>query len=253
MNDLSPLSAERLRAQGLHWIDETPVKGWLEFERPVFLYAPKRLVRTRIGAFSYCNRGVSAFAVDIGRYCSIGESVVIGAPEHPVDWFSTHPFAFTRPEHLANFYASPEFAALAPASDSPAPEFVAPGRTTVGHDVWIGAQVSIKRGLTIGHGAIVGLGSVVTHDVPPYAIVAGTPAKLFRLRFADAIVERLLGLAWWQYDLQPLKAALDFSRVESALDVLEQARADGRLQPLASDRHRLRRDAEGLHLDALPA
>jgi acetyltransferase-like isoleucine patch superfamily enzyme len=244
---------EALREQGLHWIDESPIKGFIEFERPVFLYAPRRLVRTRIGAFSYCNRGISAFAVDIGRYCSIGESVVIGAPEHPVDWLSTHPFAFTRPQHLANFYASPEFAALAPGSDSTAPEFQAPGRTTVGHDVWIGAQVSIKRGVTISHGAIIGLGAVVTRDVPPYAIVAGTPARVFRLRFDERIVERLLALAWWQYDLQPLKAQLDFSRVEASLDTLEQALADGRLQRLAGDRHRLQRDDDGLHLHLLPA
>lgn len=239
---------EALREQGLHWIDETPVKGYLEFERPVFLYAPRRLVRTRIGAFSYCNRGISAFAVDIGRYCSIGESVVIGAPEHPLDWFSTHPFAFTRPEHLANFYASPEFAALAPASDCAAPVFVPPGRTTVGHDVWIGAQASIKRGLSIGHGAVVGLGSVVTHDVPPYAIVAGTPAKIFRLRFSEKIVERLLALAWWQYDLQPLKAQLDFSRVEATLETLELALAEGRLQALQTPLQRLLRVGESLQL-----
>lgn len=247
MNPSAP-PTETLRQHGLHWIDETPIKGYLEFERPVFLYAPRRLVRTRIGAFSYCNRGLSAFAVDIGRYCSIGESVVIGAPEHPLDWFSTHPFAFTRPEHLANFYASPEFAALAPASDSEAPVFVAPGRTTVGNDVWIGAQASIKRGLTIGHGAVVGLGSVVTHDVPPYAIVAGTPAKVFRLRFSEPIVERLLKLAWWQYDLQPLKAQLDFSRVEAALDQLEQALGDGQLRPLQSPLQRLLRVGEALEL-----
>lgn len=246
---LPPPLTETLRAHGLHWIDDPPIKGFLEFERPVFLYEPRRLVRTRIGAFSYCNRGISAFAVDIGRYCSIGESVVIGAPEHPLDWFSSHPFAFTRPEHLANFYASPEFAALAPASDSSAPTFVAPGRTTVGHDVWIGAQASVKRGLTIGHGAIVGLGSVVTHDVPPYAIVAGTPAKVFRLRFPEKIVERFLALAWWEYDLQPLKSQLDFSRVEATLERLEQALEEATLKPLQSPLHRLLRVGDNLKLE----
>lgn len=227
-----PNATISLRDHGLHWIEDPAVKGFLEFERPVFLYSPRRLVRTRIGAFSYCNRDLSAFAVDIGRYCSIGESVIIGAPEHPIDWFTTHPFAFTRRQHLPRFYESPEFAALAPADDSPRAEFIPPGRTTIGHDVWIGAKASIKRGLKVGHGAIIGLGAVVTHDVPPYTIVAGVPAHSFRLRFPEALVERLLALAWWDYDLQPFRDQIDFSQVEATLDLLEQAKAEGRLQPL---------------------
>ena len=70
-------------------------------------------------------------------------------------------------------------------------------RTSVGHDVWIGEGAFIKAGVCIGTGAVVGMGAVVTKDVPPYAIVAGNPARVIRKRFSDEMIQSLLATAWW--------------------------------------------------------
>lgn len=69
-------------------------------------------------------------------------------------------------------------------------------RTSIGHNVWLGHGAHIKQGVTIGNGAVVGMGSVVTKDVPPYAIVAGNPARLIRVRFNDDLIEQLEESRW---------------------------------------------------------
>lgn len=91
--------------------------------------------------------------------------------------------------------------------------------TVIGHDVWLGSNVQIKNGLVIGHGAIVGAGSVVTKNIPPYAIVAGTPAKLIRMRFTDNEIERLLKSAWYTYDWNFIE--IDWGDLHNALDMME--------------------------------
>ncbi len=74
------------------------------------------------------------------------------------------------------------------------------GPITIGNDVWIASHVVIGSGATIGDGAVIGANSVVLGTVPPYAIVAGSPAKLLRYRFEEHIVDRLISLKWWEWD-----------------------------------------------------
>ena len=74
------------------------------------------------------------------------------------------------------------------------------GDTVVGHDVWFGYGAMIMPGVRIGNGAIIASGSVVTKDVPAYAVVGGNPAKVIRTRFDDATVARLEAVAWWDWD-----------------------------------------------------
>jgi virginiamycin A acetyltransferase len=76
------------------------------------------------------------------------------------------------------------------------------GDTVVGNDVWIGSEALVMAGARIGDGAIVAARSVVTGDVPAYGVVGGNPARLVRRRFADAEVERLLRIAWWNWPIE---------------------------------------------------
>jgi virginiamycin A acetyltransferase len=78
------------------------------------------------------------------------------------------------------------------------------GDIVIGNDVWIGYQATILSGVTVGHGAIIGSKSVVASDVPPYSIVAGNPARIIRKRFDEETIEKLLALAWWDWDLEKI-------------------------------------------------
>lgn len=140
----------------------------------------------RIGCMSYLRGGCELLNVsEIGRFCSIGNGVLLGQERtgHPLDWVSTHPFAHAA-EGLQ--YASDE---------SP---------LVVGHDVWIGREAMIMAGVCIGHGAVVAARAVVTRDVPPYAIVAGVPARIIRYRHSPELIARLLRSAWWERPLADL-------------------------------------------------
>jgi acetyltransferase-like isoleucine patch superfamily enzyme len=84
------------------------------------------------------------------------------------------------------------------------------GITNIGNDVWIGDKVIVIGGITIGDGAVVGAGAVVTHDVPPYAIVAGVPAKVIKYRFDDEKIRKLLDLKWWDWSEEEIKQNREF-------------------------------------------
>lgn len=231
-----------LLAQGLAVIEGKGILGTLIYERPAFVFDPRRIKNCTLGAFSYINGHYtsSLYGTRVGRYCSIAESVVIGAPEHPVDQFTTHPFAFTRRKYLPHFYQFEEFAALAPDEDAP-PTFIPPMVTTLGHDVWVGAGAFIRRGVTVGDGAIVAAHAVVTKDVPPYSIVVGNPARVLRLRTSEALIERLLALQWWRFDLTPHKADLDFTNLPACVETLEVRLAQNQLQLLTPQTWQLTR------------
>ncbi|MBV8694549.1 MAG: CatB-related O-acetyltransferase [Chloroflexi bacterium] len=83
------------------------------------------------------------------------------------------------------------------------------GDTVVGNDVWIGKDAVIMPGVTIGDGAIIGTRSVVTRDVHPYTIVGGNPARLIRKRFPDDIIDELLNIKWWGWDIETISANID--------------------------------------------
>ena len=149
--------------------------------------------RCRIGRYSYIMPQTLLDRVQIGNFCSIAEDALFIDRQHPTDQFSTFPFATRLAMHGINFPAIFE-------------ETVDKGPVRIGHDVWVGARCIIMGGVTIGTGAIVGAGSIVTRDVPPYAIVGGAPARLIRMRFPDDVVNRLLESQWWNWPLDEIKA-----------------------------------------------
>jgi virginiamycin A acetyltransferase len=124
----------------------------------------------------------------IERFCSIasGTTFILNGGNHLTDAVSSFPFAiFGQGWEHAMPQAWPNR-----------------GNITIGHDVWIGFEATLMPGVTIGHGAVIAAKSVVASDVPPYAIVAGNPARVIRYRHSEAAIARLLNLSWWDWPIE---------------------------------------------------
>jgi acetyltransferase-like isoleucine patch superfamily enzyme len=141
----------------------------------------------------------------IGNFVSItdGAQVLLGG-NHPANWVSTFPFR-------ARFALEGAFRDGMPASN---------GDVVIEHDVWIGANCTILSGVTIGCGAIVASGSVVTGRVPPYAIVGGVNAKIIRYRFSQDVIEALLRLRWWDMSDEDITPYIELLSSERVLEFL---------------------------------
>ena len=162
-----------------------------------------QVVNSTVGKYSYAYN-CKIINTQIGAFCSIAEDTVIGGGSHPTNWVSTSPVFYSGKNVLRKNFSDNEYT-----------EFT---ETVIGNDVWIGSKCLIKGGVKIGDGAIIGMGSVVTHDVPPYEIWAGNPAKCIRKRFDDDTINRLLELKWWDYDDAELsKLGAHFNDVQEFL------------------------------------
>uniref|UniRef100_UPI0029823764 CatB-related O-acetyltransferase n=1 Tax=Photobacterium leiognathi TaxID=553611 RepID=UPI0029823764 len=148
-----------------------------------------------IGAYSYTHSELSETS-SIGRYCSIARNVQIMGDDHPLDRFTTSIVTYNN--KYRNLFKQIDF--------SPNPK-----KVHIGNDVWVGEGVIFKRGVTIGDGAIIACGSIVTRDVEPYAIVGGVPAAIIRYRYSQDIINKLLQLQWWNYDLSKYQISPDCS------------------------------------------
>ena len=150
-----------------------------------------------IGAYSYIMSSRIRVKTYIGRYVSIATDVVIGEPNHPIEWLSTSPIQYNHEEKWGWHESLKDFKEeIIPKKDYAK---IFGKRVIIGNDVWIGSGVTILRGVTIGDGAIVGAGAVVAKNIPPYAIVGGVPAKIIRYRFNQETISKLLKLQWWDY------------------------------------------------------
>jgi acetyltransferase-like isoleucine patch superfamily enzyme len=194
------------------------IGGELTIEIPVAVSTTAFHGTCRVGAFTYINGGSEVSDADIGRYCSIAREVIIGPGAHPIDFLTTHPLASDPSGLSANMAGDKTYAAFALTALSKS--HADPGRTIIGDDVWIGARAIVLRGVTVGTGAIIGAGAVVTKDVAPYQIVAGVPARVLRGRFAPEMIARLLASRWWMRDLSAMTVR-DFSDPAMFLNVFD--------------------------------
>lgn len=139
----------------------------------------------------------------IGKFCQIakGAQFITASANHPMTGISSYPFAVFDPPRFMTYRSS------LPRGDD----------TVVGNDCWIGREAVLMPGATLGNGVIVGTRAVVTGHVPDYAIVAGNPAKIIRMRFSDSDIAKLLDLAWWDWEPE---------RIERAIPAIEAADVD---------------------------
>lgn len=185
-----------------------------------------------IGAFCSLSGGQVGHC-EVGRYSAFGPEVMIGAHEHPTDWLTVSRLTHVRGLHGWDAFLHPEDLARAQRGVRPYPRSTR--LTRIGNDVWIGQRSYVKPGITIGDGAIIAAGSVVTRDVPPYAVVAGVPAVVKKQRFPDVVVEKLLRAQWWRYDLYAFDP-LPYDRVEDALDQIAEQVESKKITPYAPPR-----------------
>ena len=168
---LKPLvTSEKIEVGDYTYYDDPHEPTAWEERNVLYAYGPERLV--------------------IGRYCALAEGVrfVMGGANHAIHGPSTFPFGIFG----GDWADTMDLVMSAPSR----------GDTVVGNDVWLGYRAVVMPGVTIGDGAIVAAGSVVTADVRPYAIAGGNPARELRRRYDDADVDRLLRAAWWDWPVE---------------------------------------------------
>lgn len=144
-----------------------------------------------IGRYTYINGGDIRHC-HIGNFCSIGYNVYIAANEHPYNQISTSPRIYREIFKSEKAYSD------------------IPPKVNIGSDVWIGNNVIIQGGVTVGDGAVIGAGAVVTHDVPPYAIVVGVPAKVLKYRFEESKITQLMQIKWWDWSNEEIQKNKEF-------------------------------------------
>lgn len=152
--------------------------------------------RISVGRFTYGDPVFKLWGVGerivIGSFCSIADGVTIfGGGEHNTRWVTTYPLRIAFGDPLAGKDGHP----------------ATKGETRIGSDVWIGDGASILSGVIVGDGAVVGARAVVAQDVPAYHIVAGNPARIVRRRFSNENVAALLEIAWWNWEVERIRAA----------------------------------------------
>lgn len=149
------------------------------------------LTEVKMGKYSYIGNKCFVVKTSIGNFCSIADKCCIGGANHPIDRVSSSPVFHEGKNILKTNFSNFK-------------KITTP-QTIIGNDVWIGMGCYIKAGVKIGDGAVLGMGSVLTKDIPPYEIWAGNPAKKIRDRFEKDIVEKLSNIQWWNYDDMTIK------------------------------------------------
>ena len=169
---------------------------WQLLKRPYFFYRGNKVPMTtrvdsnctltycKVGKYCYIRSGAQFNHAIIGNYCSFAADVQIGGMEHPLYEYSTSAKLF-------------------------ADKCIANKDTIIGNDVWVAAGAIIRQGVKIGDGAVIGANSFVNKDVPPYAIVAGSPAKIIKYRFDDDIKKAIQDSHYWDFAPQEAKQKLN--------------------------------------------
>lgn len=179
--------------------------------------------RITVGRYTYGTPQFKVWSegerIDIGAFCSIADDVIIfGGGEHRLDWVTTYPLRIALNSPGAGHDGHPH----------------TKGRTVIGNDVWIGHGAMVVSGVTVGDGACIGAGAVVSKDVPPYAIVAGNPARVVRRRFDEQAIAQLLQIRWWTWPIDRIRAFESLLCGGDIAAFIAAARADDSLSSFAN-------------------
>lgn len=172
-----------------------------------------RILHSSFLDYAYCDQGSDIANTTVGKFANIAANTRIGPTDHPMANASLHHFLYRSSSYWDDAPDDAEFFARRQAR-----------RTVIGPDTWLGHGVIVKPDVTIGAGAVIASGAVVTKDVTPYMIMAGIPATPLRERYAKGVADRMLDLAWWDWTHAELRAALpDFRAMpaEAFLDKYE--------------------------------
>lgn len=165
-----------------------------------------QIVYSNIGRYSYTGVNTVIKNAVIGKFDSIAWNVSIGGNTHDLNHITTHSFLVYPKWNMGgngNWKSASEIC-------------------EIGNDVWIGSGATILRRVTVGNGAVIGAGSVVTKDIPPYAIVVGNPAKVIRMRCEDKWIERVERIQWWDFPEHVIRDNFDLFQADLTLEVIEQ-------------------------------
>lgn len=159
-----------------------------------------------LGGYSYISPHSEVTNISIGNYCSIARGFILGL-SHPTDLLTTNPVAW-RPWLAEKVFPGNIHHIYKP--------------SYIGNDVWIGANVVMKEGVSIGDCCIIGAGSIVTKDIPPFSIAVGNPCRVIRNRFDDCLISKIKDSSWFNYDWSGFK--LDwrnkFNTIDQMLNII---------------------------------
>lgn len=175
----------------------TQIDDVSQVDKRARVYGKSKLFRSKVGRHTYIGRGTRLVCVKVGDFCSIAGESVIGMANHTKNNLSTSPLFTEKHNATKTVWADNDYV------ESPYKTI------TIGNDVWIGSRVMVLGGVSIGDGAVIGAGAVVTKDVPPYAIVAGVPARIINYRFSEAVIGKLEKINWWDKTDAVLRQHID--------------------------------------------
>ena len=152
---------------------------------------------SELGDYSYIERHAQVIYTKIGKFCAVAANACINALEHPIERVSQHKITYRPNEYFLGAKLDKNFRERRRAQI-----------VDIGNDVWVGQGAILMPDVQIGHGAVIAAGAVVTKDVVPYAVVAGVPAHFLKWRFEAKISERMMTLAWWDWEHDRLAGAI---------------------------------------------